>query len=172
MNCEILNGLRFRPSPALEGRTQPLAEGGGGPQGGRGGPGGPGGGNDPMARLSEAVGLDAAQQDQIRGIFRAAMGRAMSQAQAGGEFDREALQAEIDREIRPLLDEDQLERYRAFQRQMRETRSATVWVEEADGTLVERPIRVGISDSQQSEVVGGRLEAGEAVVTRAREVRE
>ena len=96
----------------------------------------------------------------------------MSQAQAGGEFDREALQAEIDREIRPLLDEDQLERYRAFQRQMRETRSATVWVEEADGTLVERPIRVGISDSQKSEVVGGRLEAGEAVVTRAREVRE
>ncbi|MBO6764243.1 efflux RND transporter periplasmic adaptor subunit [Maricaulis sp.] len=165
--------LRFRPSPALEGRTQPLGEGGGGPQGGgRGGPGGPGGGNDPMTRLSEAVGLDAAQQDQIRGIFRAAMGRAMSQAQAGGEFDREALQAEIDREIRPLLDEDQLERYRAFQRQMRETRSATVWVEEADGTLVERPIRVGISDSQKSEVVGGRLEAGEAVVTRAREVRE
>ena len=50
--------------------------------------------------------------------------------------------------------------------------SATVWVEEADGTLVERPIRVGISDSQKSEVVGGRLEAGEAVVTRAREVRE
>ena len=57
-------------------------------------------------------------------------------------------------------------------RQARETRMATLWVETADGLLEERRVRLGISDSQKTEVVGGDLEAGEAVVTRAREVRE
>lgn len=164
----VPNGaLRFRPAPVLEGRTQPLPEPGSAPSGPPGGSGA-----DPMARLTEAVGLDESQQEQIRTLFRGIMGRAMAAAQSGGEIDRDALQAEIDRAIRPLLSDEQLERYRAFQREMRETRAATVWVEEADGMLVERPVRLGISDSQRTEVVGGRLEAGEAVVTRAREVRE
>jgi HlyD family secretion protein len=57
-------------------------------------------------------------------------------------------------------------------RQARETRMATLWVETPDGLLEERRVRLGISDSQKTEVVGGDLDVGEAVVTRAREVRE
>lgn len=171
----VPNGaLRFRPSPALEGRTRALPEPGSAPARGAGGPreGGGGGQGGPMARLTQELGLSDSQQEQVGNIFRAAMTRAQAAAQAGGGFDREALQTEIDRDIRSVLDEGQMERYRVMQREMRETRAATIWVEEADGTLVERPVRLGISDSQHTEVVGGRLEAGEAVVTRAREVRE
>lgn len=121
--------------------------------------------------MIEVVGLDESQQEQVRSIYRSVMARAIAAARAGGGFDRDAVQSDIAREIRPILDEDQLERYSAYLREVRETRSATVWVQEEDGTLVERPVRLGISDSQNTEVVGGRLEAGEAVVTRAREVR-
>lgn len=179
--------LRFRPPPALDGRTRPLpdpdsrqrsAAAGPGPGPGPGGPGGPGGpresgsgGNGPLDRMIEVVGLDESQQEQVRSIYRSVMARAIAAARAGGGFDRDAVQSDIAREIRPILDEDQLERYSAYLREVRETRSATVWVQEEDGTLVERPVRLGISDSQNTEVVGGRLEAGEAVVTRAREVR-
>ena len=168
----VPNGaLRFRPSPALEGRSRPLPEPGqgGGPQ--RAGPGGPGGQGGPVARMTEELDLSDSQQEQMRGIFRSVMTRAQTAAQAGGEVDRDALQDEIDREVRAILDEDQLVRYRALQREMRETRAATIWVEEADGMLVERRVRLGISDSQKTEVAGGDLEAGEAVVVRAREVR-
>lgn len=175
----VPNGaLRFRPSPALEDRTRPLPEPGqGAPRvaGGPGAPGGPGaagGQGGPMARMTEELGLSDAQQERVRGIFRSVMMRAQSAAQAGGEIDRDALQEEIDREIRTVLDEDQLARYRELQREMRETRPATVWVEEADGTLAERRVRLGISDTQNTEVVGGELEVGEAIVVRAREVRE
>ena len=165
--------LRFRPSPALDGRTRALPEPGSAPARSAGGPReGAGGQGGPMARLTQELGLSESQQEQVGNIFRAAMTRAQAAAQAGGGFDREALQTEIDREIRGVLDESQMERYRVMQREMRETRAATIWVEEADGMLVERPVRLGISDSQHTEVVGGRLEAGEAVVTRAREVRE
>jgi HlyD family secretion protein len=47
-----------------------------------------------------------------------------------------------------------------------------VWVETAEGRLEERRVRLGISDSQNTEVVGGNLQADEAVIVRAREVRE
>ena len=160
--------LRFRPSPALEGRSRPLdAPGaGGGPQ--RGGP--PGG--DPMARMTEQLGLSESQQEQARSVFMQAMGRARAAAQAGGEFDRDGMQAEIARGMEAILDAEQLVRYRTMMREMRETRPATLWVQTSDGMLEERRVRLGISDSQTTEVVGGDLEAGEAVVTRAREVRE
>ena len=159
--------LRFRPSPALEDRSRPLeAPGaGGGPQ--RGGPGG-----DPMARMAEQLGLSESQQEQARSVFMQAMGRARAAAQAGGEFDREGMQADIARGMEAILDADQLERYRTMMREMRETRLATLWVQTEDGLLEERRVRLGISDSQTTEVVGGDLEPGEAVVTRAREVRE
>ncbi|WP_203291485.1 efflux RND transporter periplasmic adaptor subunit [Maricaulis parjimensis] len=162
--------LRFRPSPALESRARPLQA----PTPGGGQRGGPpqGGGQNPMARMAEELGMSESQQEQARSVFMQAMGRARAAAQAGGEFDRDGLQAEIARGMEAILDADQLTRYREMMREMRDTRAATLWVEMADGTLEERRVRLGISDSQTTEVVGGDLEVGEAVVTRAREVRE
>ncbi|WP_291841735.1 efflux RND transporter periplasmic adaptor subunit [Maricaulis sp.] len=165
------SSLRFRPSPALEGRTRPVETGAGGGSGGRGGPGGGRGGN-PMAQMAERLDLTPDQTERAGTIFRSVFGRMAAQAQSGGSFDREAAQAEITRELQGVFTPEQMARYRDIQREMRETRSVTIWVLEDDGTLAERRIRVGINDTQKTEVVGGQLEAGEAIITRAREVRE
>jgi HlyD family secretion protein len=163
------SALRFRPSPALESRTVPVETGGEG--GGRPGGGGGGRGN-PMAQMAERLELTPDQQERAGTIFRSVFGRMAAQAQSGGTFDREAAQAEIAREMQGILTPEQMRLYREMQREARETRPATIWVLEADGTLAERRVRVGINDTQQTEIVGGQLEAGEAVITRAREVRE
>lgn len=170
----VRNGaLRFRPAPGLADRTQPLAEAGQGgrPGGGRTGGGRPGGGG-PMGQLAEQLDLTTDQQERVRGAFRAAFGRAQASAQAGGGFDREGIQQEVDREMTSILTPEQMTRYREIQREARETRPGSVWVETAEGMLEERRVRLGISDSQNTVVVGGNLETGDAVVVRAREIRE
>jgi HlyD family secretion protein len=157
--------LRFRPSPALEGQTRPVDAAAA--QGGR--PGGAGGARaNPVERLTEQLSLSPDQAESAGGVFRAAFGR----AQASGSFDRDAMQAEIDRGLQDVLTPDQMQRYRALAREAANTRSATVWVREADGMLAERRVRLGISDSQNTEVVAGDLAEGDLAVTRAREVRE
>ena len=167
------SALRFRPSPALEGRTRPAedAAAGGGQR--PGGPGGPGGGRpNPIERMTAELGLTPEQAERAGVVFRAAFGRAQASAQAGGEFDRAAVQTEIERGLQAVLTPEQMQRYRAMAREAQNTRAATVWIQDAEGMLVERRVRLGISDSQNTEVVGGDLADGEAVVTRAREVRE
>jgi HlyD family secretion protein len=160
--------LRFRPSPALEGRTRPVEAA---TPGGR--PGGAGGGRpNPVARLTEQLALTPDQAESAGTVFRTAFGRAQAAAQAGGGFDREAVQAEVDRGLQSVLTPDQMQRYRTLAREAANTRSATVWVQEADGMLAERNVRLGISDSQNTEVVTGDLAEGDLTVTRAREVRE
>jgi HlyD family secretion protein len=160
--------LRFRPSPALEGRTRPVEAAA---PGGR--PGGAGGGRpNPVARLTEQLALTPDQAESAGTVFRTAFGRAQAAAQAGGGFDREAVQAEVDRGLQSVLTPDQMQRYRTLAREAANTRSATVWVQEADGMLAERNVRLGISDSQNTEVVTGDLAEGDLTVTRAREVRE
>lgn len=163
------SALRFRPSPALESRARPVEDGTGG---GRGGPGGGRRGGNPMAQMAERLELTPDQQEQAGAIFRQVFGRMAAAAQAGETSDREAAQAEITRELQAVFTPEQMTAYRDMQREMRETRSATIWVLEDDGALVERRVRVGINDTQKTEVVGGQLEAGDAVITRAREVRE
>ncbi|MHA6287630.1 efflux RND transporter periplasmic adaptor subunit [Maricaulis sp. CAU 1757] len=166
----VPNGaLRFRPSPALAARSRPIEDEAGGARGGQGG--GPGGGGM-MGRLIEELELSDSQAEQAQQVLRTVFGQARARAQAGGEFDRDALQADIQRGLQAVLSDQQMQRYREMQREARETRLVTVWVEEADGVLAERRVRVGIGDTQTTEVVGGDLEAGDAVVTRAREVRE
>lgn len=161
--------LRFRPSPALEGRTRPVeAASEGGPR--RGGEGG--GRRNPVDRLTEQLDLTPEQAESASTVFRSAFGRVQAAAQEGGGFDRAALQAEIDRGLQSVLTPEQMQRYRALAREAANTRSATVWVQEADGMLAERRVRLGISDNQHTEVVAGDLAEGDLAVTRAREVRE
>ncbi len=162
------SALRFRPSPALESRAEAAENGA---RGGRGGPGGGRRGN-PIGQMAERLELTPDQQERAGAVFRQVFGRMAAAAQSGETPDRQAAQAEIDRELQGIFTPEQMSAYREMQREMRETRSVTIWVLEDDGRLVERRIRVGINDTQQTEVVGGDLAAGDAVITRAREVRE
>ncbi|WP_417478402.1 efflux RND transporter periplasmic adaptor subunit [Maricaulis sp.] len=157
--------LRFTPSPIIEDRTRPIeaAASGGGRTRGAGG-----GRPNPADRLTEQLDLTTDQAERVSTLFGNAIGR----AQTGGGVDREAMQAEIDSGLQGILTSAQMQRYRAMAREAAETRTATVWVQEADGMLVERNLRLGISDSLNTEVIAGDIAEGEAVVTRVREVHE
>ena len=121
-----------------------------------------------MGQMAEQLDLTPDQQEAVGRVFRSVFGR----AQAGGEMDRRAMQADIETGLREVLTPDQMQRYREMRRQAAETRPGSVWVETADGRLVERRVRLGINDSQRTEIVGGDLDVGDNVVTRAREVVE
>ncbi len=161
--------LRFRPSEALAAISDPAPERGAGA--GRGGPprGGPGGGGrgGPGGGMLDQLDLTEDQRARAGQVFRGAF----QQAQASGNMDRAAIQEQIATGLRDVLSPEQMRAYRDLMRAAAQTRAATVWVETSEGRLEERRVRVGISDTQRAEIVGGNLEAGEAVVTRAREVR-
>ncbi|MFS2316838.1 efflux RND transporter periplasmic adaptor subunit [Maricaulis sp. D1M11] len=159
------SALRFRPSPALASRTVALDNEAGQ---GRAGGGRPGGGSGMLDRMLAGLDVTAEQREEIGTGMRRIFGRLQG---AGGPPDREAIGREIESLMQGILTPEQMQAYREQRRLARETRMVTVWVEREDGQLEERRVRVGIGDSSITEVVGGQLEAGERVVTRAREVR-
>ncbi|MBR9824475.1 MAG: HlyD family efflux transporter periplasmic adaptor subunit [Alphaproteobacteria bacterium] len=157
--------LRFRPSDALAAISDAAPEGGAGP-GRRGGPGG-GARGGAGGRMLDQLDLTDDQRDRAGQVFRSAF----QQAQASGTMDRGAIQEQIASGLSDILTPEQMRAYRDLMRAAAQTRAATVWVETSEGRLEERRVRVGISDTQRAEIAGGNLQAGEAVVTRAREVR-
>jgi len=77
-------------------------------------------------------------------------------------------QSRIARILEGILTPEQLKAYQDLRAERRETmRPGLVWIE-TPGGLEPRRIRIGLSDESYSEVIGGKLEAGEKVVTRTR----
>lgn len=168
------SALRFRPSGSLEAMAIAAeAPGGGqGGQGGRGGPGaggGPGGGGGMMARLAEELDMTEQQQEDAQAAMRRVFSGIQAQAASGQPVDRASIPRQIEEALRDVLTAEQMSRYRQLAAARAEVRPGSVWVERADGMLEERRVQLGVSDGQQTEIVGGQLEAGEEVVTRARE---
>ena len=167
------SALRFRPSGSLEAMAIAAeAPGGGqGGQGGRGGPGagGPGGGGGMMARLAEELDMTEQQQEDAQAAMRRVFSGIQAQATSGQPVDRASIPRQIEEALRDVLTAEQMSRYRQLAAARAEVRPGSVWVERSDGMLEERRVQLGVSDGQQTEIVGGQLEAGEEVVTRARE---
>jgi len=168
------SALRFRPSGSLEGQAIAAADTGGGEgRGARGGGpasrGGGGAGGGMMARMAEELDMTEDQQAQAQDAMRRVFASIQAQAASGGEFDRSAIPARIEAALRDVLTPEQMRRYRELSAARAEIRPGSVWVERADGMLEERRVQLGVSDGQKTEIVGGQLEAGEPVVTRARE---
>jgi HlyD family secretion protein len=158
------SALRFRPSGALEALARPAEE----PQQGQRG-GGERGGGGMMDRIAEQLEMTESQREDAQQAVRAAFMQMQSQIQSSGQPpDRNAMNQLFANALRPILTEEQMARFTRMQAENAETRAASVWVETADGFLEERRLRIGVGDGRRTEVVGGELEAGEAVVTRAR----
>lgn len=169
------SALRFRPSGSLEAMAI-AAEAPGGGEAGRGGPGGggpggggPGGGGGMMARLAEDLDMTEQQQQDAQAAMRRVFTGIQAQAASGQPVDRASIPRQIEEALRDVLTADQMRRYRELAAARAEVRPGSVWVERADGMLEERRVQLGVSDGQTTEIVGGQLEAGEDVVTRARE---
>jgi HlyD family secretion protein len=163
------SALRFRPSGELEAIARPAEapQQRGGQRGGGGRRGGGGGGM--LDRLAEQLDLTDSQREDAQQAIRAAFGQMQARAQSSGQRpDRNAVNQLMANALRGVLTEEQMTQFEQMQAENAETRAASVWVETDDGALEERRVRIGVSDGRHTEIVGGDLEAGDAVVTRAR----
>jgi HlyD family secretion protein len=163
--------LRFVPRGSAEAL---IVESQDGPQtGGR-----RGGGGNPMAgmidRLDEQLDLTDEQRADVESALQetfANIRRQMQAAQAGGA--RPNFQALIRRALSDVLTADQMRLYDelAAERQSsrQDVRRGQLWVETADGRLQARPVGLGLSDGQFTQILGDGLEEGDRVVTRVRE---
>ena len=162
------SALRFRPSGALEALARPAeAPQQGGRRGGGQRGGGGGGGGGMMDRIAEQLEMTDSQREEAGQAVRAAFMQMRTQS-AGQPPDRNAMNQLFANALRPILTAEQMTRFQQIQAENAETRAASVWIETEDGFLEERRVRVGVGDGRRTEVVGGQLEEGEAVVTRAR----
>jgi HlyD family secretion protein len=170
--------LRFAPRGAAEALVV-ASEGGGQGGGRRGGGGGGGGGGGQMGgmidRLAEQLEMTDEQREAASAALRetfANIRQQMQAAQAGGP--RPNFQALTRRALAGVLTADQMRRYdeivaeRASTRQ--QVRRGQLWVQTADGRLQARPVQLGLSDGQFTQIIGEGLEEGDEVVTRVREV--
>ncbi len=77
-------------------------------------------------------------------------------------------QSRIARILEGVLTPGQMKTFQDLRAERRETmRPGLVWIETPAG-LEPRRIRIGLSDESYSEVIGGKLEVGEKVITRVR----
>jgi HlyD family secretion protein len=145
-----------------------------------GGPGGPGGGNrnqnrgNMAARIVEELNLDAGQKAKVEPILAAAQqkaraaggGASSGQGQGRGRNPaRAAAFNEAFDKIKPLLRPDQqtiLETLRS--RFAGGGQRGTVWILR-NNKPVQVSVRTGATDGSYTEVTGGRLRAGDLVIT-------
>ena len=156
--------LRFTPRGAAQAL---VAEGGG--QGGRGGFGG---GGAMVERLAEELELDDDQQAEVEQALRDAFRQMRAAAQAPGA-GRPNFQAAVRRALADVLTAEQLARFDALQQEgagrRAQMRRGSVWIETEEGRIRRRPVGLGLSDGQYTQILGEALSEGDALVTRVRE---
>jgi HlyD family secretion protein len=157
------SALRYRPpgvAVAKEAEAAPAATGGGG-------------GADAQARrarLVDELKLDAAQQARLDEIFADLRGR-MAELRELPEADRrtrsERLRGEVRQRINAMLNPEQQKKYAevvAAETGRATAGSGRVYVIGSSGKPVEVPLRLGLSDGNSTEVVGGDLKEGAEVI--------
>ncbi|GJL94942.1 MAG: hypothetical protein DHS20C05_13470 [Hyphococcus sp.] len=144
---------RFEPSNAQD----LLAAAGGQPRGNR--QGGRQGGR--IAALTEQLDLSGDQQEELQTKMREAF--ANSRPGPGGP-NAGARQKRINSILKSVLSEDQWNEFQSTQRDRPQPK--TIWVVNDDGNIEPRRVRLGIADSTYTEIFGGNLEPGDAVIIR------
>lgn len=85
---------------------------------------------------------------------------------------RQRTQATIEQTLVATLSEEQKPLFEKWKRGRETTKAGSVYVMDDSGTPERRFVRLGISDDQFTEIVGGQLAEGERVVVRAREAQK
>lgn len=164
------DALRFRPRGALaEAAPGGRGEGGGGARGGQ-----------MVERLKAELNLTEPQvaavqraMEQLRGEMQGASQPGFGGGPGGGDRGamRQRFLSRIEQALGPLLDDTQKAAFQRWKDGREAVRPGTVWVLGRTGLPERRAIRTGIADDQFSEIVGGDLAEGEAVIVRARDAR-
>ncbi len=158
--------LRFAPRGAAEALVVEAEQSGGRRRGG-------GQGSEMMDRLAEQLEMTEEQREDVQNAMREAFANMRRQMQAGAGGPPPDFQAVIRRTLAGILTAEQMARYdalaaeRANQRQ--DVRRGQVWIETGDGRLQARPVGLGLTDGQYTQILGQGLSAGDRVVTRVRE---
>lgn len=138
-------------------------------------------GGQMIERLKAELDLTDAQVDAVRKVMtqlRQEMQTSRDQPNFGGggpgrdrgEF-RQKMISRIDQVLAPTLSDTQRLSYQRWKEGRESVKPATIWVLGKTGLPEQRNIRIGIADDQFTEVVGGNLAEGEAIITRARDVK-
>ncbi len=152
--------LRYRPpgvSASREAETPSVATGGGDQQARR-------------AKLVDELRLDAAQQarlDEVFGELRARMAELGEVRETDRRSRAERLRADVRQKINAMLDPEQQKRYAAIvatETGRSGAGSGRVYVVGADDKPREIALRLGLSDGNATEVVGGDLAEGAEVI--------
>lgn len=87
-----------------------------------------------------------------------------------GEF-RQKMMSRLEQALTPLLTDAQRTAFQRWKDGRESVRRGTVWVLGKTGVPEPRTVRIGLADDQFTEIVGGELQEGEPVITRARDVK-
>ena len=119
--------------------------------------------------MTKELGLSAEQQAKLEAIQKATAEKIAAisvddPAQRKKEVGR--LRAQSRTEIAAILNEEQLKRYEAMAAEQRgvATTRGTVWVAEGLQAPKSIAVRLGISDGTFTELLGGELKEGDAVI--------
>jgi HlyD family secretion protein len=185
------DALRFKPKSAADAdaaqQAQPMFAGGAGPAGFGGGFNG--GRNQMLLTRLEPLHLDEAKlkaiQDAVEKSFADMRGQLFGGSGGpggllggpprppGGAFDRSEIAQRfdnmMDRVLQQHLTPEQMEQYRQISSNFRNVRRGEIWLQDGDGEPQRRPVMLGISDDEYTEILDTDLQPGTVVITRIRE---
>ncbi len=188
------DATRFRPRNRTAAAPSETASAGGEGDGARKGGGQANRTAQMLEQLKDALKLDAIQTEAVqtgmREVFkelRAQREAAKQSAQGpapgfggggaptqGGDMagNRARIAERLDQILQPILTAEQRPLYDVYRRGRDQSRTASVWVLNANGDIESRGVRLGIADETMTEVLGGQLKDGDKVVVRARELKK
>jgi len=164
------DALRFRPKTGVAETRERREDGGQGDRGAR-----------MVERLKAEMQLSEPQVAAVRQAMEE-LGKEMRASSeqtsfVGGGFGRDRgefrqkMMSRIEQALGPLLSDDQRAAFRRWKEGREAVRPGVVWVLGKTGAPERRNVRVGLADDQMTEIVDGKLEEGEPVITRARDVK-
>ena len=112
-------------------------------------------------------------ESSANGGERAGESRSAGNARGAGDKDggaRNRFMERIETVLEPTLTDEQKPLLERWRQARQGGRSATIWVMGVDRKPEQRQVRLGISDEQFAELVGGGLKQGDRVITRQRQV--
>lgn len=124
-------------------------------------------------RLSRSLDLSTEQQSALEQALAKLM---PSRRGGGGEGDGgdpsqrfAQIRAALENILSGILTTEQMATYRKSRKHTGKAfRRGVVWLEDGDGRLVRASVRLGISDDNYTEILGGDIKAGDQVIARAR----
>ncbi|MGP1275218.1 MAG: efflux RND transporter periplasmic adaptor subunit [Caulobacterales bacterium] len=166
--------LRFQPRGAAESLVASES-------GNAGSGGARAGGNPMLARLLDPLELPEDRRAEAERALQSAF-EEMRRAGPAGMGGAGGFPAMIQRALGDILTQEEIARLNTMMAEARagggarnrarsEVQRGTIWVQRSDGRIQSRPVLVGLSDGQYTQIMGEGLNEGENVVVRVREVR-